>query len=200
MDPLVLWILGPLLIKSIHGNAEKIQIRKDYAGRHSPYLQLISFCINDSPATSNVGDSSVFLSSRLVLWRCCVSVSHLCLTSFVLVSSKWDKAQRKRWMRAKKSNYSSTSMMERKAEGTAGISASLTHTTTPCKGNWAFSGDNLDVCRACPGEIPHSQRLLAHLSWSDCIKYGRRKLPAVKLENASTVITGMTVMMQRKLP
>lgn len=34
------WIVGPLLIKTIHGNAEEIQIRKDNAGRHRAYLQL----------------------------------------------------------------------------------------------------------------------------------------------------------------
>lgn len=37
-------------------------------------------------------------------------------------------------MRAKKSNYSGTSMMEREAEGTAGISAPLTADRLPEKG------------------------------------------------------------------
>lgn len=40
MDPLVLLDIGPLLIKTIHGNAGEIEKRKDYAGQYTAYLQL----------------------------------------------------------------------------------------------------------------------------------------------------------------
>lgn len=145
MDPLVLLDSGTFADKDNswqrRGNTDKERLRR---AAHSLSSALISFCIYNSPATSNVEDSSVFLSRWLVLWQCCVSVSHLCLPSFVLVSSKWDKAWRKRWMRAKKSNYSSTSMMEREAEGTAGISAPLTADTDSLQREfsllWGHSG------------------------------------------------------------
>lgn len=145
MDPLVLLDSGTFADKDnswqCRRNTDKERLRRAAHGLSSV---LISFCIYNSPATSNVGDSSVFLSRWLVLCRCCVSVSHLCLPSFVLVSSKWDKARRKRWMRTKKSNYSSTSMMEREAEGTAGISASLTADTDSLQREisllWGHSG------------------------------------------------------------
>lgn len=129
MDPLVLLDSGTFAEENScqrRGNTDKERLRRAAHGLSSA---LISFCIYNSPATSNVGDSSVFLSHWLVLWQCCVSVSYLCLPSFVLVSSKWDKARRKWGMRAKKSNYSRTSMMEREAKGTAGISAPLTADT-----------------------------------------------------------------------
>lgn len=145
MGPLVLLDSGTFADKDNswqrRGNTDKERLRRAAQGLSSA---LISCCIYNSPATSNVWDSGVFLSRWLVLWRCCVSVSYLCLPSFVLVSSKWDKARRKWGMRAKKSNYSSTSMMEREAEGTAGISAPLTADTDSLQREfsllWGHSG------------------------------------------------------------
>lgn len=115
------WILGwcfstvgPLLIKGNSWgrrvNTDKERLRR---AAHDLSSALISCCKYNSTDTSNVRDSSKFLSCWLVLWQRWVSVFYLCLHSFVLVSSKWDKPRRKRWMRVKKSNYSSTSMMER---------------------------------------------------------------------------------------
>lgn len=97
-------------------------------------LALISCCIYNSTATSNMGDSNKFLSCWLVLWRQCVSVFYLRLHSFVLVSSKWDKPRRKWWMRVKKSNYRSTSMMERRLKALPGFCCANCRHRLPTKG------------------------------------------------------------------